>query len=197
MLVERLEAPPWLFNCFKNKYTMWTVLSFLKPAAICFLLLLLVAGCEKNDDHQQDRYERFLHANSQLVLSRDTNTVNNNYWNYEIVPGTKMVAAYVHFSDPSENIIDEELTTSLFFEFDPSQGSFVLEDSALWNASGLYREDCYCRRTSVRIAEGRISGQKLDNKHWEMDIDIRFQKQQFDSTVLDRDFQLVDQFTVQ
>lgn len=127
---------------------------------------LLFIGCS-NDDENVDREEYQFYANSTI-------TVNANDF-AEIENGGNLVFEYWFTAEDNPNIADDEYSERIIFEIASDAESFLLTDAGLTTANTYFDKYCFCLiEGSIPIENGTVSGIKVSDTRWDVDIDVSF-----------------------
>lgn len=141
---------------------------YIKIAAV---FLMLAAGCNTDDDNTPesgDRSEYRFYENSSIRVGDFDFAV--------IEDGTNLVFEYFFTADEEPNIADDEYSERIIFEISPELEAFSFSASELISANTYFDKYCFCLiEGSIPIAEGSISGMRIDSSTWDITIAITFE----------------------
>lgn len=135
---------------------------------IIIILALVCIGCSDDDKDEGIFRETFVFfENSSIVLE----TYDDSQFAF-IRAGENLVFDYGKFSDPSENIADDESSSRLIFEISPTLDSFEFTNQEL-NDINCYFYGANSEFTSIaEVNQGSIIGNKIDDNSWEIEINV-------------------------
>lgn len=90
------------------------------------------------------------------------------------ISGDKLVFAYEYNKKDKENIADDEYTEYIYFEIDPEADSFEFSDSTLASCNLVMQPICYCLSGYGIPVSGTLSGTKLSEERWQVELDVVF-----------------------
>lgn len=135
-----------------------------------FLILILICiGCSDNQDEFY-LYKYFQNSTIELPETNNSNTAS-------IIDGNKLVFEYTYELEGDPEIPDSQFKEIIIFEIDPSLEEFSYTNQELVDINTYYRQLCFCPTDdSILITTGSISGRKLSETTWDIDIliDIDF-----------------------
>lgn len=141
----------------------------MRSRIIVLILCLSLLGCSQN---QTDLYFYKYFKNSTIDLP----TTDNSY-TASIISGDKLVFEYTYDLEADPEIPDSQFKETIIFEIDPTLNEFAYSNQELVDSNTYYRQLCFCPTDdSILITNGTISGRKLSERTWEVDIliDIDF-----------------------
>lgn len=145
----------------------------MNPLRIIFLACILAFsfGCDKfNCTGPSWTYE--LLTDKEIVITQDTFS-GNPLTIYEILDGNKTVAKYTHGTRECEEIYDDEYAEHLSFHFDDALEDFEFKDEEILNTNCFYYESgAWVRHNRYRIQKGTITGKKVDENRWDIQINV-------------------------
>ncbi len=148
---------------------------FMKNSFIlaCILLPLSIIGCRQTGfsptNCRDGKCTYTIEANQQIEITGDSIQQFVN-----IISGDKLVFAYEYVKNDKENIADDEYTEFIYFEIEPSSESFDFQDSELSDAALIMRPVCFCVPGLGIPVSGSLSGSKINNNRWQVDMDVIF-----------------------
>ena len=135
------------------------------------LLGFLLISCHINGEYHLYTFVE----NSEL----DIITYNGSYMKWgQIKEGKNLVFEYVFSAEEDSRAEDDEYSEYIKFEIDPELTSFNYSDSALHNTKIVFTKSCFCdfdyQETMDVEPYGTISGEKVSNTEWNINLDIIF-----------------------
>lgn len=166
-----------------------------------------IASCSNNDDditkkeitivgnpNQTGTVNYSYYLNSKLEIVDQ----ENSYIKWaNIKDGNNLVFEYHFIADDDEQIADDEYSETIRFEIDPTLDEFTYTDNSLENINTTLTKYCFCwfQLSDSKSAKpkGTISGKKVSENEWEINLDIIFfgdEKRSFSKQFLltNRDF---------
>lgn len=139
----------------------------------CILLPLSIIGCRQTGvsptNCRSGKCTYTIEENQQIEITGDS---TGQYVN--IISGDKLVFAYEYVKNDKRNIADDEYTEYIYFEIDPSVESFDFQDSELVDAALVMHPVCFCVPGLGIPVSGSLSGSKINNNRWQVDMDVIF-----------------------
>lgn len=109
-----------------------------------------------------------LHPNSKLDFTEGTSVDVA-----KVVSGDKLVFEAIFKTEGGANTVDDELTEFLYFEIDPSNDSFSLDDADLALLKARYLRYCFCSDLKLKQpVSGCMQGQRIDDTHYRAQANI-------------------------
>jgi len=146
----------------------------MKKTSLLFIFCFLLFSCNQSDDnHGEDpedsaeNYQTFF-DNSKLTLSP---TELPQRLDLEVTTGNKLVFKFLNFEDPLPDAVDDEQTTIVYFEIDPEATKFKLEGEDFNEANAVIGLGASIRILK-KISEGSITGIKISENEWRIDLDV-------------------------
>ncbi len=91
----------------------------------------------------------------------------------ELINGTKLVFHYQYVANDKDFIADDEYTENLYFEIDPDSSRFHYTDQDLAEIQASLVPWCFCPLLVSEIRTGTISGERINAKTWQVEIDVQ------------------------
>ncbi len=113
----------------------------------------------------------FYQENKQIVVDSSSNQVE-----FTVEAGNQLVFTYEYKKDDSPRIADDEYTENLIFAIDSSLSDFAYTDDQLSSTDLAFIAYCFCIDRTTAITSGTLSGLKKDNNHWQIDLDVSFDR---------------------
>lgn len=137
----------------------------MKTLISLFLLTsLFFCSCDTIDDKPVITDESTFYQNAGF---------ENNENAITLIAGNELVFMRVNSFD-QPNVFDEQYTEKFAFAVDQNIGNSIdISDGELQDLNFFYRKSCYCPLTvDTRIKSGTITGTKIDQMKWDLDIDL-------------------------
>lgn len=139
----------------------------------CFVISLSIFGCRQTGvsptNCRSGKCTYTIEENQQIEITGDSIQQFVN-----IISGDKLVFAYEYVKNDKENIADDEYTEYIYFEIDPAAESFNFQDSELSDAALIMRPVCFCVPGLGIPVSGTLSGSKINDNRWQVDMDVLF-----------------------
>ncbi|MDP5169830.1 MAG: hypothetical protein NWR72_06270 [Bacteroidia bacterium] len=104
----------------------------------------------------------------------------------EIINGDKLVFQYQYLKNEKANIADDEYTENIYFEIDPSVDAFSYSGKEELESINLIMQAiCFCPVIIATPQSGSISGKKINDNTWEIDLNVTFD---WDGSVVESEF---------
>jgi hypothetical protein len=139
--------------------------------AILVFITMPFSACHKSTTDQcpSTTYRYSFRTNAGI----DTSRTPANWLSASIVGGSKLVFNYERNYSTCPEIADGGSTNILFLEVDPSVTSFDYEASGFRQRMVYFRRICFCTESGFLIPnDGRIKGNRIDDRSWKIDVDI-------------------------
>jgi len=146
----------------------------MKKTALLFILCHLLFSCSQSDDDNaedpEDSIENYqvFFEDSNLVLSP---AERNQGLDLEVTTGNNLVFKFLNFEDPLPDAVDDEQTTIVYFEIDPETTEFKIEEEDFDGAKAVIGVGASTRFIE-KITEGSITGTKISENEWKIDLDV-------------------------
>ncbi len=142
----------------------------LLPALLASTLLLAQADRNKPNP---SKTEAVILKSSSLTIKRGEESDSNNYYP-QMNAGKMWVFQYSYTASEYPEITDDEYTESFSFQLAPPKGnSFRISGKGIAAANSIFQKSCFCAdRGYFRIKEGTITGTKLNNSTWVVNVEI-------------------------
>lgn len=130
---------------------------------------LISLGCSDN----QTEFTTFKYFESSTIETQN----DPNFFLATIENGNNLVFEYEYVLEADPDIADSGFSETILFEIDPTLNEFTYSNQELVDSNTYYRQLCFCPTDdSILITNGTISGRKLTERTWEIDIliDIDF-----------------------
>lgn len=144
----------------------------MKYLTYCLLILSLISlGCSDN----QTEFTTFKYFESSSIQTQN----DPNFFLASIENGNNLVFEYKYVLEADPDIADSGFSETILFEIDPSLEEFTYRDQELEGINTYYRHICFCESIeSILVNSGSISGTKINNNSWNIDININFRYEQ-------------------
>ena len=127
-----------------------------------------------------NEYNLVFFQNSRLEIT-ESDRINS----VEIKPGDNLVFQYEYVKNDNPNIADDEYTERIIFEIPANIDSFVISGEDLKKSNAVFGVFCFCLDHGYFwIDDGCIKGEKVDDKHWNIAINISAQASQTAFTMM-------------
>lgn len=153
-------------------------------------LSMIILSCEENGkDNNSDTYSYEYVTASMIVTKYDTviheyTLQDSNYLDTsifvtsEIKEGDHMVFEYHYIYSDEAQIADDEYSERILLEIPADQESFIYTDEELHELNTTFDYYCFCPLVGlVKADSGIISGKKIDENKWKIEINARFSEQ--------------------
>ncbi len=145
----------------------------MKKIKLVFILLFAIIGCSPDDDNidKKNETEEIILSfvpNSQIEIEKV-----NELALAKVVKGEKLVFKYSFSDEGNLNIADDEYYESILFQVPKGVNEFVFKNKDLVEALVYFDSRCFCpSKDSLVISKGEITGKKVNEKEWEINIDV-------------------------
>lgn len=155
------------------------------------LFVLVLSACEKDESNvKSDTYSYEYSTLSKIETTIDT-FIHEYSWqdsayidtmiyaSLGVVAGENYVFKYMYTYSDEVEVVDDEYAESFFIEIPVSGDTFSYEGDELEGLNSAFNYYCYCPTLGLTKADsGRISGTKIDDSHWKIELDVRFTGEQ-------------------
>ena len=168
----------------------------------------IIFACEKNESTvKSDIYSYEYSAFSKIKTT--FNTLTNEYtlqdsvyidttiYVYsEVLTGDNYVFKYKHTYPDDVQIADDEYSETILIEIPTNLDAFTYEGDELNNLNTAFEYDCYCPMLGlIKADSGTISGVRIDDSNWEIELNLRFTGEQGGNTnVFQKRFSISETF---
>lgn len=155
------------------------------------LFALVLFACEKDESPlESDTYSYTYSTSSKIETTIDTlvyeYTLQDSAYidtiisvSSGVVAGENYVFRYTYTYDDELEIVDDEYAESFFIEIPVSGDTFSYDSDELKGLNTAFNYYCFCPTLGLTQADsGRISGVKMDDSHWKIELDARFTGEQ-------------------
>lgn len=152
----------------------------MKALMIVFSIIWIISGCshDQNTDFGEPDFcndiscEFTISDNSQIEFNDGDRNAS-----IDIRDGSNLVFHMSTYDDGFENIIDDEVAEQIYFEVDKTGSDQTSEVSSfnmdVSKQNAYYGRFCFCGVTGFfPITNGSISGERLNNNQWMVQVDI-------------------------
>ncbi len=128
-------------------------------------------GCSNN----QSEYTLLKYYENSSIQTQD----DPNFFLATVENGNNLVFEYEYVLEADPDIADSGFSETILFEIDPSLEEFSYTDQQLEGIKTYYRHICFCASIeSILVNSGSISGTKINNNLWNIDININYRYEQ-------------------
>lgn len=145
---------------------------------VLFLSIILAFFWSCSDDNSlpngttPERTTLSFSSNVAIVILPQTET---SLFFANVERGDNIVFEYFFVAEQEDLIADDEYAERIIFEITPSATSFSFTDEELSTPQSFFNRFCFCASLgSVPITSGTISGTKINDTEWDINIDVSF-----------------------
>lgn len=144
-------------------------------------IALSLAGCKQTGVNptncREGKCTYTILANQQITID----TSDSLWQNVDIMTGDQLVFEYEYVQRDNDRIADDEYTERIYFEIDPEIDSFSFRDAELAEVNLVMQPICFCIPTLGTPISGTLTGEKLSETAWKVEMDVTFDQDQFTS----------------
>jgi len=138
----------------------------MKLYSLLIVMPLFLVCCSSNETEESTTLRFF--ENSKVVIPDSSGD-----FFVTIGPGENLVFEYFFVAASDLDAVDSGFSETIIFEIDPSVSEFSISDNDLQSLNAYYRASCFCDNTESReITSGIISGTKLSEKAWNVEVNV-------------------------
>ncbi len=158
-------------NIIINNKNMKSRTIILTLMTICLSLFI---SCNENEENLETYSYVFMNDSKLEVKSND-----DLYIKYGIIEKGENVVFEYEFVEPGDvEIADSGYSETIRFEIDTNLNEFSYSNEELEIIKPVFTKYCFCSFENNAVKNvnptGKISGKKLSNNQWEIDLDITF-----------------------
>lgn len=148
----------------------------MKAKLLLFVLIVIVAGCKKNNDIPDppsiiDTENYVLVSGKAIQQTPIPNDAQNRFIVTEVNDENYMLFKYLDSSNYSDGTSPTKELIGFQVHKDSTEFEFV--DAAIANIAKAYYIGGFNSNANA-ISEGLITGKKIDNRRWELNILVKF-----------------------
>ncbi|KQC29051.1 hypothetical protein [Flagellimonas eckloniae] len=157
-----------------------------KPTVLLGVCLIFLTSCFNDDNPEITEYS--FYENATIVT-----TMMDGYGFATIESGQSLVFEYFFTASEEPQVADDEYEERIIFEIDATAESFSMSGDDLTMANTVFDKYCFCDiRGSIPISSGTISGEKISDNSWNIEIDVTFTDYNEESRNISGSFKLTN-----